>query len=685
MKTGSAESMKGRVMPAAILTMILLIGIGFKVPNSAAEEQQNSSAHFNAGVDVYTDSQFSERAYKFERGNTVYFSAWSNAYTGSGLLATPHTNFTIDIVSPENATVYHQRLTAGDDGNIQFSLPIRKNFTFGTYDVRYTAQQKGFKTITPYSPEPDVSYSPVIFVVTWGPDDIVDANDKYKFELLGVSSTFNGKDMGNGPVKFGSYVTLKAKLCPSPFSLLPSSGTYGPTNRPALEGQGPEIIINTRLSPHGDQRSDVLSLLAQNITSYVIQDSCSSPFEISSGSLAHTGRWSVTATAQWLQKNDTQHVFQSDSNEFSFVVAPDLYRSNNIMRIVLDSGHYGNTRVLDWSVDGKSILFSYQNLSSPSSEQQLGIMSLDPNNVTELDPNLENRVNNNTGYPGLYDARFSRSTNELVLLYGGNIYNYDTNLKNFTRLTQSGMVSSLDISSEGILFYNENGTFVSVDTKGENSPQTVIKSQELKNIYSGDLSPDGTKILYRKTLDAGYGWSNGVLAYYDIQSKKENVIPNIMNNCGAFPKWAPDSYHLLYHESSCGRGWPGAEVKITDLNGSFDEYIVPPSNDYPSDFMFSPDGNSILFTFANYGGGRQQGGAIDSMGGPANFYIMSLARPVPEFSQISLLFGITGMIAVAILVGRTHILKRSRPCSSLWHEVEGYLLHNVDLVDYFFK
>src|SRR5581483_9148561 len=346
MQTGLVELVGVRAIPAVILIMILLNGVGSYVPNAAAQQEQSANAHFNASIDVYIDSQFQSREYKFQRGNTVYFSAWSNAYTdnGSGLLATPHTNFTIEIVSPENVTIYHQKLTAGDDGSVQFSLLVGKNFTFGTYDVRYTAEHKGFKTITPYSPEPDVSYSPVMFVVIWGPEDFVNVNDKYKFELLEATSTYDGKDMSTGPAKFGSYLTLKAKICPSPFSLLPNGGTYGPTDRPALEGQSPEILVSAKFAPQSEQTSENnASLQTQNITTSIIQDSCASPFEISSGSLTYAGKWSVTATALWLQKNDTQHVFQADSNQFSFDVASTIYRSSNVARIILDPDKYQNT------------------------------------------------------------------------------------------------------------------------------------------------------------------------------------------------------------------------------------------------------------------------------------------------------------------------------------------------------
>jgi hypothetical protein len=371
-----------------------------------AEEKQQSpaTAHFNAGVDVYSDSHFTNRGYSFVRGDMAYFSAWSNAYAdnGLGLITTPYTNFTIDIMNPENMTIFHQRFTADEKGGAYFSLPIARNFTFGTYDVRYMVEKGGFKTITPYSPEPDVSYYGTRFVVTWWPDDIVNVSDRYKFELLLGSSS--GKNVSSGTVEFGSGITLKEKLCPSPFDLLPDHGTYGPTGRPMLEGRGSEIIINAKFVPL--EESNNSGAVAQNVTSFApMLDPYTNPFDIPSGVLATSGKWSAIATAQWLQKNDMQHVFQTDNNQLSFEVDPTIYRSSNVESIVLDPDKYPSTVPLDWSHDGRSILFSYRhNATDYDERQKLGILALDTKSVTEFDPQLAS-LGNEPRNPSVYDGR----------------------------------------------------------------------------------------------------------------------------------------------------------------------------------------------------------------------------------------------------------------------------------------
>jgi Tol biopolymer transport system component len=209
------------------------------------------------------------------------------------------------------------------------------------------------------------------------------------------------------------------------------------------------------------------------------------------------------------------------------------------------------------------------------------------------------------------------------------------------------------VNTDGSILVNVNGTMMVTDSEGKN-PKIILRPGENPDVGYGDLSPDGKKLLYRKILDASYGWSDGVLAYYDIEAKKETIIPNISNGCGYPPKWAPNGFHIMYHEASCSRGWPGAILRITDINGSFQEYIVPASNDYPYPGIFSHDGSSILVGFAGSGAG----GAAESMGGPANFYVMTLATPMPEF-------GSTAIMVITILAFITGLVLKQR-FASFW-------------------
>jgi hypothetical protein len=89
------------------------------------------------------------------------------------------------------------------------------------------------------------------------------------------------------------------------------------------------------------------------------------------------------------------------------------------------------------------------------------------------------------------------------------------------------------------------------------------------------------------------------------------------------------------------------------VNGSFQEFLIPISNDNPAYFIFSPDGSSMLIGFSNYG----TDGAVDSMGGPANFYIMTLARPMPEFGSLLVTLLAAASLVVIIVVAKHNRLQ----------------------------
>lgn len=623
-----------KTAPAIGITiMSLLAGPTNNLGSAFAQEQNNAETHFNAGIEIFSDSTFKTQGWTFTRGDIAYFSGWSNAYTDgeSGLITTPHSNFTIDIIDPQEEVIFHQIFMSYEEGNIRFTLPITEDFKFGIYDVRYAVEKEGYKTINPYSPDPDVNYYPVRFFVTWTKEDVVDVSDRYKLEISSADSS---------PRQFGSYSSIKASLCPSPLGLVPDHGFLEPTSGEILlDEQGPAITVSAELKPLDEQETRV----ARNMTTFVRENSCSQPFEIQTGVFNASGRWSVTATAQWLQENDTQHVFQATSNTIIFDVAETEYRSTNVMRISVDTDKYQNTVPLDWSSDGKSILFSHE--GEPGEGQKLAVLSLEDSFVTDLDIPFAN-FSDTMGYPSPYTTKFSPSGEEIMLLLGSDLYSYDLNQKELVKLTDSKAIVSFDIASNGKLFYNSNGTLVIADPDAKN-PEIILGPAE-HDVYTADLSPDGEKLLYRKYLGGGYGWQDAVLAYYDIDERKEQVIPNIDNGCGSPPKWAPNGFHIVFHESSCSRGWPGGTLSITDVNGSFQEYIIPVSNDNPAYFIFHPDGISILVGFSSFG----RAGAVDSMGGPANFYFMTLARPVPEFGPyfVTILFG--SMLASIILIAK---------------------------------
>ncbi|GEM_PF-3467961 len=647
------------------LSIILVIGIVGSALNDGQDpihilreafgQQISSQPVLSAGVSVSGNANPSG----FVHGEVAHINGWSNGYVPSestGLLPTPDTNFTIDIVNPGNVTILHAKLAADNQGNVFYSLPISSNFTFGEYDILYTVESKGYKTITPYSPDLDVHYVPSRFFVVWSTQDIIapttsvekSVQDNYKFKIMQPS--LNDARSNMTLVQFGSGITLNATLCP-PLNDLISNTSFVDTYSHISTHDSPptpSIAIVTDFLPL-DKSGTVYSYAEKAPGTIVGQDTCSDPFQISSGVLAASDKWSVNATAYFIPQNDTTHVVALQSNRIIFEVANRIYGSNNVTPIKLDQTKYHNTVPLDWSPDGRSILFAYQSSNASADRQKMGILSFDTHNITELNP-FARSLGSIVGEPSISQAKFiSPSGNKILILYGGDLFAYNLSQNTTERLTYSGSVSNFGVTSDSHVLYNENGNWVLSDSELKNSKAISVLGKYSVGIA---ISPDGTKVAYRKSFaNDNSQTASEVLAYYDLTLGKEFVIPNTDHICGPAPVWAPNGYDIVYTEESCTRGWPGGILWMTDTHGGFKETIVPASNDRPTNYIFSPDGKYLLFCF-DYSN-QAPDNIAQMIGGPADFYLMDLATPVPEFPfpMMELLIGavLSGIISMSIL------------------------------------
>lgn len=613
-------------MESRAIIAFLFIAILVPVASAPALAQDSGQAHLSTGINI-SGGRF-ENNRIMVHGDTVQLDGWSNAYRvgGSGLLETPGTMFTVDIVNPKNETVFHRQLAADDHGNFHLALPVTDDFAFGMYDVRYIAEKEGYKTVSPYSPDPDVSYYPASFYVAKTPKDVVAADGKYKFEL----------ELPGSSAEYGSGINLRARLCPTPELASPEVIFGDPASGEMMWFPGqPVIIVSVKLaSPNGT--ADHSAQVALD------HDPCTNGFEIPTGGLVASGEWSASAVARWVGGSGDQ-MFQTGSNTVAFSVKETVFRSDNIRRIDIDD-KYQSIELLDVSPDGKSVLFKH---SEGLEYDALSILALSDNgtqHITDL-----GRMDSSQG-SFFQIARFSPAGNAVYVLWDNDIYRQEIRAANATRLTDSHDITYFDFAG-GRVAYTANGKLFFADADFKNPAQAA----SLANMFGFDLSPDGKKVLYQKT-DPGHAPVTSI-AYYDLDERKEHVVPDTAFCSGEIPRWAPNSYHILFHEQSCSRGWPGGILRITDLNGSFQEIIVPGSNDNPAHFLFGPDGHSVFVSTTSHG----LGGVENGMGGPADLYVMELAHPVPEFNAAPAVMAvITGIV---IVVSRYARKRQQRPSS----------------------
>lgn len=622
-------------MALSAASIILLLAVAYSGSHAFAQDEIDSS-YITAEIDVHSKSifNFTNNAV-FAQGESVDFYGYVDGYTQ--IENDPQAIFAVTIADPEKETIFQQQFTAEEIGGqdiINFSYEIPANAAFGRYEVNFTVEKQGHKSISQHTSDPLVGYRAPSFFVSWTEQDIIDVSDKYKLKIVEPAR-------GEAPIKFGSRFTIKAELCPSPIDHASSRGFYElRLGHTVLERDQGIITVHARLEPLNEEQAIGV---VRDVAVFSEQDGCDEHFEIPSGLLPASGKWSISATAQWLDKDNTTSVFRVQSESVTFDVAGTLFRTNNIVGINVDD-EYSDALPMDWSADGKTILFSYQR---PGEAAKLAILHLDDPDKTTTDfGNLTVAADttNPEIYQSLEQARFGADGHSIYFVLDSGAYRYriggepaghDLTINSAERL--SNVTGFIDILPDGRIAYISAGKLMSSQPDGQNAQEIAT----IENSHDFDISSDGKKVLYTKILEWGYLTSSSVIAYYDIETGEEHVIPNIQITCEGGARWAPNDYNFVFNDATCWRA-PGGGLIMTDIHGSFQDPIVPTSDDNPNHYVFSADGHSILIGFGSY----YEDQARVYMGPSSDFYIMTLAQPVPEFGLMAII-PIIGAVALA--------------------------------------
>jgi hypothetical protein len=592
----------------------------------------------------------------FARGEKINFYGYVDGY--SPLPDTRNATFKVTITDPKNSIVLRQDFVADKIGGqevIGFAYQIPANASFGMYEIDFVVEKEGHKTISRHSTDPNVGYGPSRFFVSWTKEEIIDVSDKYKIEIL---DPIHGE-----PKAFGSIFDVKVRICPSPLALVANQTFYDPESKESAVSPTRAILARISLSPLEAQAENEV----RNVTNFNFStDGCNEPFTINhSGVLAASGRWGINATVEWLDMNDPNHFYSARGDPAGFDVAHTLYSTSEITPITIDSEKYQGVSLMDWSADGKSILFAYH---AQNSLPGLAILHLDTHSLRNGEGLHEPQVYNVTdlGYitiskdgqpigedyvPYLSAARFGvgPETGSIYFVLDSGLY-----LHEIDSGTQSVSINSarklldidymgIDILSDGRIAYTALGRLMISSQPDAQDAKEIAKIEE--DVVSFDISSDGKKVLYSNNLEASYYSGRSILKYYDLETGTEHVIPNIELDCGA-GTWAPNDFNIIISDDQCWRA-PGGGLAISDINGSTMDYLVPSSDDNPGNYIVSPDGGYIAIKCEGY----REGQACSYLGPQADFYVMKLARPVPEFDSVPIL-GTAASIAAALRILR---------------------------------
>ena len=306
-------------------------------------------------------------------------------------------------------------------------------------------------------------------------------------------------------------------------------------------------------------------------------------------------------------------------------------------------------RIFDWSPDGNSILFRYaEQISHDNWKEGLATMNPDGTSITILPiPTL-------TEENSFHIAKFSPDENYIhILMQNGNLFRFNLNTEETISLTSIGGINYFDYYH----FMDEDPDRYSivVSVENEKNPLDSYVDYRLLDIGSGeqenslknaeflipnfdwitfDISPDGKKILYKKTIQDAPPRSDRVLAYLTADGN-EVLISNADADCGSQPQWSPAGTMIVYHVSACSKGPSGGTIHLTTLDGSYHEEIVPYSHTNPKHFAISPDGTKIIYA------------ANDNY--QHDFEITTLAKPIPEFKTLAMMILIASIVPIVLI------------------------------------
>lgn len=589
-----------------------------------------------------------EKGYLFIRGDVIQISGQSVDDSKDDSIIFPAAIFDIRILDPESKIIFRQNFTSDDNGSINFSLPVTENFKFGKYVINFSISKEGYET---YSQEDDLPR----FYVVRTENDIVPA-EGYDFQLLSEEPD----------AELGSDVNIYGKISPSVETLLSSEEFVDPDT--GIIVQPSKFMVHFHFTrPDGSVK-----------TSYAICDSLNCDTDKLAQFFAHkVGQWSVYATIRWVEDGVMYEVKSNDLNVL-VSVKQSLFQRNegeeiNIkeIRAITGRGNYSEADglsigLLDWSSDGKFILFGYY-----SNGIKFGMMKPDAMQVNKIDTPIES-----AGFTGSA-ARLSPS-NDSVLLSGREqkndpieVFRHDIREQKTVKIASienKNYVVSFDWMPDGNVVLGEELHTEKFEYVGYNlwladsSGNRIIRlyswsfdpifpdypvNDERPRFLQFDVSPDGKKIALVSYKIKGAFRTSYNLTVFDIE-KKEFKKLLIASSPIDSPRWSPNSEFIVYYLAS-DVSTRGGQLEISNVDGTVRQALhvgIEDPRDEPATFVVSPDGRSLLVGIDSF---PYEGGVV------SRFFRLEFTQAIPEFPlDLTAIIGIvlSGTIVAIRLRGK---------------------------------
>ena len=315
----------------------------------------------------------------------------------------------------------------------------------------------------------------------------------------------------------------------------------------------------------------------------------------------------------------------ADSNAYDgFVVTQttpkSFFRTDNVESIINDQT-WSNLTPADISSDDKILLLT--------GFQRIVMMNLEDKIFQEIQIPIELDKNSS-----ITKAQFSTTTDEIFFTIHNDLYKIKISNGHTVQIFED--VEFFDLTFEDRIIFstsssNELESEESFHLWSSNSDGTdIVNLMEYnKDIKIFDVSPDGSKLLYTKSVLREPIWDTFVMIY-DIETKQISQVPELNIYCGPTPKWSPNSQLIVFQYASCDRHFPETSLHITDIDGN--RGYLTELDVFNSEYVISNDGSSIYYN-------------LD----PTGVYKMILAQPIPEFETIAIMILTMTLVPMLLL------------------------------------
>ena len=533
-------------------------------------------------IDLSGDKREVDRDY-FLNGDTIHIHAKALVLRKGNLQerTTEGMVFTIAISDPKNVTIFSKEFKADRKGEFNFTLPVTQNLRSGTYDIRYT--------------------SVGVDLVLHGENFDI-APREIEFIDLSNDHTFRISPPAN-PIKFGEPFRMDVQICPSiDFADISDDSFVEAATGEKLPGvQWIILVFELHNKAEPDAKATSLAFLKSN--------TCNGEVDISSGFFPAPGEWAMNVSARWPGTDGLLYQMRTDNS--TTILVDSTFASGAVHPVKFTD--IDTDRILDWDMRQSLLLTGYYD--------GLALVDIDSGELRRavlLNQTIQDGLDNTALDSRIERAFFSGNSNSVYFLANRSIYNYDLVSNTTSQFTDLGAINDFDVTEDGRIIYSRSDGFWIADAELNNP-------RRFQNLYTDeqttfDASADGSRIVLPK---------DNKWVVVDTLSGNIKDVPRSIDSLGCDERalMAPNGEMVLISSKYCAYrgGAVSGYISIAALDGSFEEFIVPPGVGVPDVVQVSDDGSNVIFSL---GGPGTNFIGLYSDGG---IYKMVLGKPIPEF------------------------------------------------------